>query len=45
MDKAAKRLAVIYVILLSLCAPLMAVHFELFTYCGSCRCLCMAESW
>ena len=32
MDKAAKRLAVIYVILLSLCAPLMAVHFELFTW-------------
>jgi len=32
MGKAAKRLAVIYVILLSLCAPLMAVHFELFTW-------------
>lgn len=32
MDKAAKRLAVIYVILLSLCAPLMAAHFELFTW-------------
>ena len=32
MDKAAKRLAVIYVILLSLCAPLMAVHFELFSW-------------
>ena len=36
MDKAAKRLAVIYVILLSLCAPLMAVHFELFTWFYGC---------
>ena len=32
MDKAAKRLAIIYVVLLSLCAPLMAVHFELYTW-------------
>lgn len=32
MDKAAKRLAVIYVILLSLCAPLMAVILNLFTW-------------